>query len=106
MVGLGQGWATSLVGGPYVGRRSPFRAGLLDASSSISSTTAIVRIAVIGRAKKRSTRPQMSCFLSKISVKQWRSEIFQKEGHNFYNFLIVFLFGRTTLKLIEKRERF
>ena len=53
MVGLGQGWATSLVGGPYVGRRSPSRAGLLDGSSSISSTTTIVRVAVIGRAKKK-----------------------------------------------------
>ena len=89
-----------------MGRRSPSRAGLLDGSSSISSTNTIVRVAVIGRTKKRFTRPQMSCFLPKISVKQWRSEKFQKGGHNFHNFLIVFLFSRTTLKLIEKRERF
>ena len=89
-----------------MGRRSPSRAGILDGSSSISSTTTIVRVAQTGRAKKRSTRPQMSYFLPKISVKQWRSEKFQKGGHNFHTFLIVFLFGRTSLKLIEKQERF
>ena len=31
-----QGWATSLVGGPYVGRQSPYRAGLLYGSSLTS----------------------------------------------------------------------
>ena len=51
---LRQGWATSLVDGPYVGRRSPSRAGLLDGSSSISSTTTIVRAALIRKAKKGS----------------------------------------------------
>ena len=45
-----------------MGRRSLFRAGLLlDGSSSISSTTTIVRAALIGRAQKSSTRSQMSC---------------------------------------------
>ena len=34
------------------GRRSPFPAGLLDGSSSISSTTTVVRAALIGKAKK------------------------------------------------------
>ena len=67
---LKQGWATSSIGGPYVGRRSPSRARLLDGSSSISSTTTIVKAALIGSAKKSSTRPQMSCFPPKISVKQ------------------------------------
>ena len=58
-----QGWATFLVSGPYVGRRSPSRAGLLDGLSSIFSTTTIVRVAVIGRAKKKGLHtPQMSCF--------------------------------------------
>ena len=33
---LEEGWVTSLVGGPYVGRRSPSQAGLLNGSSSIS----------------------------------------------------------------------
>ena len=33
-------------------KRDPFRAELLDGSSSISSTTTIVRVALIGRAKK------------------------------------------------------
>ena len=92
-LGLPQRWATSLVDGPYGGRRSPFPAGLLDGSSSISSTTTVVKAALIGkakksphilrcpvphqkRAKKRSTRPQMSCFVPKISVEQWRSENF------------------------------
>ena len=32
-----QGWTTSLVGGPYAGRRNPSLAGLLDGSSVISS---------------------------------------------------------------------
>ena len=54
------------------------RAESLHGSSSTFPTTTIVKVAVIGRAKKRSTRPQMSCFLPKISVKQWRSEKFQK----------------------------
>ena len=35
-----------------MGRRSPSRAGLLYGSSSISSTTLIVRVALTGRAKK------------------------------------------------------
>ena len=56
-----QGWATFLVSGSYVGRRSPSRAGLLDGSSSIFSTTTIVRVAVIGREKKGLHTPQMSC---------------------------------------------
>ena len=30
------------------------------------------------KRSKRPTRPQMSCFLPKISVKQWRSAKFQK----------------------------
>ena len=72
---LVKGWATFLVGGPCVGRRSFSWARLLDGSSSIFSTTTIVRVALIGRAKKnlhvfrcpvfhrkkakkRSTRPQ------------------------------------------------
>ena len=49
---LFQGWATFLVSGPFVGRRSPSRAGLLDGSSSIYSTTTIARIALIGKQKK------------------------------------------------------
>ena len=53
---LAQGWATVLVSGPHVGRQSPSRAGLLeDGSSSICSTTIIVRVALIGKQKKRST---------------------------------------------------
>ena len=76
-----------------MGKQSPCRAGLLNGSSSISSTTTIVRVALIGkqkkglhilrcpvflrkRAKKRSTRLQMSCFVPKISVMQCRSEKF------------------------------
>ena len=43
-----------------MGKRSPSRAGLLDVLSLISSITTIVRAALIGKAKKRSTRPQMS----------------------------------------------
>ena len=50
---LTQGWATVLVSGPHVGRRSPSRAGLLDGSSSICSTTIIVRVALIGKQKKK-----------------------------------------------------
>ena len=50
---LHQGWATFLVSGPYVGRRSPSRARLLDGSSSICSTTIIVRVALIGKQKKK-----------------------------------------------------
>ena len=73
---LEQGWATSSIGGPYVGRRSPSRARLLGGSSSISSTTPIVKAALIRSAKKRSTRPQMFCFPPKISVKQ-------QDGKNF-----------------------
>ena len=73
-------------------RQSSSRAGLLNGSSSISSTTTIVRAALIGKqkkfthpqmscfstkkSKKRSTRLQMSCFVPKISVKQCRSEKF------------------------------
>ena len=49
---LPQGWATSLFDGPYGERRSPFPAGLLDGSSSISLTTTIVRAALIGKTKK------------------------------------------------------
>ena len=49
---LVQGWATSLVKGPYVGRRSPSRARLLDGLSSISLTTTIVKAALIGKTKK------------------------------------------------------
>ena len=56
------------------------------------------------KAKKGLHTPQMSCFLPKISVKQWRSKKLQKGGHNFHILLIVFSF-RTTLKLIEKEER-
>ena len=56
-----QGWATFLVSGPYEGRRSPSRAGLLERSSSIFSTTTIVRVAVIEREKKGLPTPQMSC---------------------------------------------
>ena len=81
---INQGWATFLVSGPYVGRRSPSRAGLLDGSSSICSTTTIVRVALIGKQKKGLHSPQMCYFLPKISVKQWRSEKFQNGGHNFH----------------------
>ena len=105
-----------------MGRRNSSRAGLLNESSSISSTITTVKVAVIGRAKKRSARPQMSCsspkmskkrstrplmscFLPKISLKQWRYENFQKGSHNSHIFLIVFLFGRTIVKLIGKQER-
>ena len=49
---LKQGWATSLVDGPYVARRCPSRARLLDGSSSMSSTATIVRAALMGKAKK------------------------------------------------------
>ena len=87
-------------------RRSPSRAGLLDGSSSIFSTTTIIRVAVVGREKKKVyTLLRCPVFLSKISVKQWRREKLQKGGHNFHIFLIVFLFSRTTLKLIEKQEK-
>ena len=74
-----------------MGRRSPSRAELLNGSSSISSTTTIVRVVLIGQQKKWFTHPQMSCFFTKkskkrsirlqmscfvpiISVKQCRSE--------------------------------
>ena len=50
---LEEGWATSLVGGPYVGRRSPSQARLLNGSSSIFSTTTIVRFALIGKQTKK-----------------------------------------------------
>ena len=76
MDGIAQGWATSSIGGPHVGKQNPSRARLLDGSSSISSTTTIVKAALIGSAKKRSTRPQMSCFPPKISVKQRDSKKF------------------------------
>ena len=54
----------------------------------ICSTTIIVRVALIGKQKKKKGlhTPQMSCFPPKISVKQWRSEKLQKEGHNFHIF--------------------
>ena len=66
----------------------------------------IVKVALIGKQKKKGLHtPLMSCFPPKISVKQWRSEKLQKGGHNFHIFLIVFLFSRTTLKLIKKQER-
>ena len=76
--------------------RSPSGAGLLDGSSSVSLTT-VVRVALLGRTKTKSTRPQMSCFspkkkkkskknvlhvlrcsvfLPKLLEKQWRSENF------------------------------
>ena len=104
-----------------MGRRSASWAGLLDGSSS--TTTNIVMAALIGRAKKRSTRPQifcsspkkskkkrstrpqMFCFSPKLSVKQWHSEKFQKGAIIFTFFFIVVSFGSTTLKLIEKQER-
>ena len=54
------------------------------------STTTIVRVALIEKQKKGIHTPQMSCFLPKISVKQWRGEKLQKGGHNFHVFLIVF----------------
>ena len=60
-----QEWATFLVSGPYVGRQSPSRAGLLDRSSSICSTTTIVRVALIGKQKTGLDTPQMSCFSPK-----------------------------------------
>ena len=63
---LEQGWATSLIGGPYDGRRSLSRAGLLDGSSSISSTTTIVRIALIGRANKVYTSSDVLLFTENI----------------------------------------
>ena len=102
----GQGWATFLVSRLYVGRRSASWAGLLEGSSSIFSTTTIVRVTVIGREKKKVyTLLRCPVFLPKISVKQWGREKLQKGGHNFHIFLIVFLFSRTTLKLIEKQEK-
>ena len=57
------------------------------------------------REKKVYTLLTCPVFLPKISVKQWGREKLQKEGHNFYIFLIVFLFSRTTLKLIENQEK-
>ena len=39
---LDQGWATSLVNGPYVRKQSPSRAELLDKLSSISSRTTLL----------------------------------------------------------------
>ena len=63
-----RGWPTALVDGPFVVKRIPSRAGLLDESSSVSSATTIVRAALIRRVTKRSTRPQLSCFPLKISV--------------------------------------
>ena len=95
-----QGWATFLVGGPYVGRRSPSRAGLLDGSSSICSTTIYY---CQGRsdctAKKKDLHtPHMSCFLPKISVKQWRSKKLQKGGHNFHIFFDVFFIQQNYFK--------
>ena len=58
------------------------------------------------KAKKKDLlTPHMSGFLPKISVKQRRSKKLQKGSHNFHIFLMVSLFSRTTLKLIEKQER-
>ena len=89
-----------------MGRQSPSRAVLLERSSSTFLTTTIVRVAVIERKKKKvCTLLRCPVFLPKISVKQWRREKLQKGGHNFHIFLIVFLFSRTTLKLIEKQEK-
>ena len=51
--GLDQGWTTFLVGGPYLGKRSPCRAGLSDGSSSISSTTLIIRVALLEGQKRK-----------------------------------------------------
>ena len=64
-IGLIQEWATSLVDGPYVGRRSPSRAGLLDGSSSISSTATIVRAALNGKAEKVHTFSDVLFFTKK-----------------------------------------
>ena len=66
--------------------------GLLNGSSSISSTTTIVRVALVGKQKKglhilrclvflrkrakRFTRLQTSCFVPKISGKQCRRDNF------------------------------
>ena len=75
---ISQGWATVLVSGPHVGGRSPSRAGSLDGSRSVCSTTIIVRVALIGQQKKGVHTPQMFCFPPKISVKQWRSGKLQK----------------------------
>ena len=85
----------------------------------LSSTTTIVRVALIGRAKERSTvlrcpvlhqkRAKKGLHVLRCSVfhqkYRWNSGVaknFRRRGHNFHIFLIVFLFGLTTLKLIEQ----
>ena len=59
---LKQGWATVLVSGQHVGRRSPFLAGLLDGSSSICSTTIIVRVRAGERGAGGAKYRGPSCF--------------------------------------------
>ena len=84
----------------------PGRIITVDGSSSIFSTTTIIRVAVIGREKEKVyTLLRCLVFLPKISVKQWRREKLQKGSHNFHIFLFVFLFSRNTLKLNEKQEK-
>ena len=55
----------------------------MDQVQYLSQLCTIVMAALIAKAKKRTTCPQMSFFLFKLSVKQWRSE---KGGHNFHIF--------------------
>ena len=71
--GLNQGWATSSIGWPYVGRRSPSRAELLNGSSSISSTTTIVRVAQIESKKKSLHILRCTVFLRKRAKKVYTS---------------------------------
>ena len=73
-------WASSLVGGPYVGRQSPCRAGLLNGSSSISSTTTIVRVALIGKQKKGLHILRCPVFLRKRA----------KKGLHVFRYLVLY----------------
>ena len=87
-----------------MGRRSSSWAGLLDGSSSISPTTTIVRVALIGRGKKNYASSDVLFSTENISqAVAWRE--ISKGGGGIIHFLTIFLFSRTTLKLIEKQER-
>ena len=56
-----------------MGRRSPSRAGLLNGSSSMSSTTTIVRVALIGKQKKVYTSSDVLFFYEKKQKKIYTS---------------------------------
>ena len=56
-----------------MGRRSPYRAGLSNGSSSISSTTIIVRVALIGSKKKVYTSSDVLFFYEKEQKKVYTS---------------------------------